>query len=468
MNIAGSVNMDLQKAVYPDAVDVVQGDQNTRCIEVSMYSGGTAWQIPSGATVAIRYRKPDMTGGYYDTMPDGSAAWSSHDNVITIQLAPQMLTVAGIVFVQLELIEGSKILGTFTMYVRVEANPAAGVTESEDYINWLQWMQSELDNQMKCALENGEFTGPAGSAGEPASLLSAVVEYQAGESGTVVPSGTWQADIPSVTQGNYLWTRTVYTFNTGAPVTQYSVSRFGKDSSGVKRVSVLLQASGWSSSAPYTQTIVVDTLTEEMTARAFPEAPAGTVDEKLSFDAEVARVRWCSRSGSSITFECPEEKPARDIPVNLELYYTDADAGGTDVPLLGFGGSSGDGGSGLSMELLWKNASPASEFAAQTVQLSSALSADDIVMIRAYSRNNGSIAVCAFGKMGEKSDLVAFVYFTTAASYPQSRTRQCIISESSVSFEDAYKKAINSKEAGTISNDLVIPVEILRIKGVSV
>ncbi len=74
--------------------------------------------------------------------------------------------------------------------------------------------------------------GDQGATGAPATLTGRSVTYMASDSGTVVPSGSWSSDVPTVTQGRYLWTRVVLTFNTGSPVTFYSVSRFGIDGSG--------------------------------------------------------------------------------------------------------------------------------------------------------------------------------------------------------------------------------------------
>ena len=74
--------------------------------------------------------------------------------------------------------------------------------------------------------------GEKGDTGTAATLISSEVTYQTSTSGTIIPSGQWQSNIPVVSQGNYLWTRTVYTFNTGSPVTTYSVSRFGMDGTG--------------------------------------------------------------------------------------------------------------------------------------------------------------------------------------------------------------------------------------------
>jgi hypothetical protein len=77
-----------------------------------------------------------------------------------------------------------------------------------------------------------EIKGEKGDTGADATLTSSKVEYQASDSGTIIPSGVWSASVPVVAQGKYLWTRTTNTFNTGSPVISYSVSRMGLDGSG--------------------------------------------------------------------------------------------------------------------------------------------------------------------------------------------------------------------------------------------
>lgn len=77
-----------------------------------------------------------------------------------------------------------------------------------------------------------QWKGEKGEKGEPAVLVGSNVEYQASDSGTIVPSGVWSASIPIVPQGRYLWTKTTKTFNSGSPVVSYSVSRMGLDGSG--------------------------------------------------------------------------------------------------------------------------------------------------------------------------------------------------------------------------------------------
>ena len=77
-----------------------------------------------------------------------------------------------------------------------------------------------------------EIKGDKGDPGDPAILTERSVTYQTGDSGTLIPSGTWLTSIPVVPQGKYLWTRTELVFNSGDPITSYNVSRMGLDGLG--------------------------------------------------------------------------------------------------------------------------------------------------------------------------------------------------------------------------------------------
>lgn len=57
-------------------------------------------------------------------------------------------------------------------------------------------------------------------------VVSTQIDYQAGVSGTIPPNGEWVEDVPKV-QGQYLWTRTIYTFTDGTQTLSYSVSLQG-------------------------------------------------------------------------------------------------------------------------------------------------------------------------------------------------------------------------------------------------
>lgn len=72
--------------------------------------------------------------------------------------------------------------------------------------------------------------GEPGAPGTPGNgIKSSSVTYQVSTSGTTTPTGTWVSTPPTVPQGQYLWTRTVLTFDNGQSVTAYAVSKAGID-----------------------------------------------------------------------------------------------------------------------------------------------------------------------------------------------------------------------------------------------
>ena len=64
-----------------------------------------------------------------------------------------------------------------------------------------------------------------GKDGTSISITSTSVTYQEGTSGTVQPTGTWETNIPTVAQDNFLWTKTVVNYSDGSSTESYSVSR---------------------------------------------------------------------------------------------------------------------------------------------------------------------------------------------------------------------------------------------------
>ena len=73
-------------------------------------------------------------------------------------------------------------------------------------------------------------TGKDGIAGKDGvGIKSTVINYATSSSGTTKPTSGWTSTVPSVAPGNYLWTRTVWTYTDNDVETGYSVSRVGKD-----------------------------------------------------------------------------------------------------------------------------------------------------------------------------------------------------------------------------------------------
>ena len=70
-------------------------------------------------------------------------------------------------------------------------------------------------------------TGTNGTNGTSITISSTSITYQTSTSGTTTPTGTWSTTVPTVSNGNYLWTKTVVTYSNAISTTAYSVSRYG-------------------------------------------------------------------------------------------------------------------------------------------------------------------------------------------------------------------------------------------------
>lgn len=75
--------------------------------------------------------------------------------------------------------------------------------------------------------------GDPGNTGPANTITSTKYYYAESASGSTIPSSGWVENFPpTVTQGNYLWSRTDVTYATGTTVSIYSVTRYGVDGLG--------------------------------------------------------------------------------------------------------------------------------------------------------------------------------------------------------------------------------------------
>lgn len=138
-------------------------------------------------------------------------------------------------------------------------------------------------------------TGKDGATGaDGKGIKSTVITYQASTSGTVIPTGTWQTSIPTVSAGQYLWTRTVIMYTDDSKSTSYSVGRMGTNGTngtngsagrGIKSTAITYQAGSsgttaptgtWqttvpatSASSPYLWTRTIITYTDDTTSTSY-------------------------------------------------------------------------------------------------------------------------------------------------------------------------------------------------------
>ncbi|MBQ8768958.1 MAG: hypothetical protein IJZ15_04875 [Oscillospiraceae bacterium] len=121
MIVTHKLKMSLEEEEILQRLEMPLGDVSTRKIEMQLYANRKLWTIPENVTVLIQYKKPDGTVGEYDTLPDGSAAWSVYDNVLTLTLAPQVLTAVGSVVLYASLYLEEAVLHTFAVEICVRA-----------------------------------------------------------------------------------------------------------------------------------------------------------------------------------------------------------------------------------------------------------------------------------------------------------------------------------------------------------
>ena len=268
MDVLAFLTLDIQRPNISAIVYGMQGDRQSRAIRAQLVDGSTQWTPPAGTFFVISYAKPDGTHGIYSQTETGNAAVTVSGSVATIALAEQVLTVAGDVPMTLTMFntDGER-LSAFTWLLIVK--PAAfsdAAFMSTDYYNLLtEQITAVLKAQesiigltatattlaagsaatvtvtggtgaddpfnFELGIPRGD-TGAQGETGAAAEITAQIVEYQSGTSGTTAPTGAWSTTVPAVPAGQYLWTRSTVTFNSGSPVVSYSVSRMGVDGTG--------------------------------------------------------------------------------------------------------------------------------------------------------------------------------------------------------------------------------------------
>lgn len=134
MKITSKLTMELTHHRSSPIIQAVQDDSLSRDLELTLTANGIPWTIPQDAAVLIRYHKADGTGGLYDSLPDGTPAWTAQKNVLTLCLAPQVLTAPGEVELAVTLIRGQFQISTFSVIIHVVASVAPATRRSENYI----------------------------------------------------------------------------------------------------------------------------------------------------------------------------------------------------------------------------------------------------------------------------------------------------------------------------------------------
>lgn len=153
MTIVHKITLDLAQRQEMPQIQANQGEANSRQVEISLTENGVAWTIPEDAGAVIRYRSfgQEMSEegmGIYDTLADGTAAWSVSESAVTITLAPQILAAAGPVQVDVVLTRGMEQLGTGSFMIYVNRAPVTGTEPQTPYyyhVMSLEEVNREID-----------------------------------------------------------------------------------------------------------------------------------------------------------------------------------------------------------------------------------------------------------------------------------------------------------------------------------
>lgn len=151
MVVTKKMTVDLARKTIVTEVDAVQGD-SAIALEMTLLSDGAAWVVPGDASVIVRYGQGSACGTY-DTLSDGTPAWTAKSNVLTVRLAPEVCGTAGKTELQVTILRGNSQISTFRMSVNVQGE-LSGSDVPGEYTNLAQWLYANgKDSQLAVNME---------------------------------------------------------------------------------------------------------------------------------------------------------------------------------------------------------------------------------------------------------------------------------------------------------------------------
>lgn len=138
-----TIKLDLQRQSILTPLKAKQNDRYSRFFKVVLLDGSTAFSIPQGAALTVRYIAPSGSG-WYDTITEidnttKHSAFAISGNEVTVELAEATLTKPGngMLCLQIYTATGYRI-GTWNIPLEIEADPLADSTiAASDYYNVL-------------------------------------------------------------------------------------------------------------------------------------------------------------------------------------------------------------------------------------------------------------------------------------------------------------------------------------------
>ena len=201
MRTTQKIEIDLAVRGVTETVQAVQGDDNSRTVEITLKENGAQILAPETTKGIVRYRRADGVGGNYDTTRYAGAAVSFSENVVSVKIEPEVLAAPGVAEVAVAMVNGEQILHTFVFHIDVQRNPGLNALQNGGaYLagtirdsGWTPNMYLGTDASgkvvAKAAPEGGGSTVTPGATAEQAAQIQANAEAIADIQDPVV-SGT--------------------------------------------------------------------------------------------------------------------------------------------------------------------------------------------------------------------------------------------------------------------------------------
>lgn len=185
MQVTKAINIDLiEKSVKP-LIYAKQNDSQTRFIAASLFANGHPFSVPDGVVAMFRAGKPDGTACFYDSNETGTPAITIEGNLVTVELAEQVLTAPGNVQAEINFYTaGGEKLTSFSFAIQVEKSVLTDQEiVSSDYYN-------VLTAQIKAAQDAAQSAQT--SAGQAEQALQEVEQLANTVSETIQQAGQTQ------------------------------------------------------------------------------------------------------------------------------------------------------------------------------------------------------------------------------------------------------------------------------------
>ena len=198
LTVKQAVQLSMTLNGVPPTLHMVQGDTNSRAISASLWAGAEPYNVPAGASVMLRFKKPDGTGGLYsETETQQPITWA--ENSVTIPVAAQVLTAEGTVLAQVDVYAGesdssAERLASFAFMILVQPDvyPDAQIISS-DYYNILA---ADIADAKAAADQAKDYAAAAKkSADSAATSVEGAVKYNTSQTLTDAQKAQARANI---------------------------------------------------------------------------------------------------------------------------------------------------------------------------------------------------------------------------------------------------------------------------------